>query len=114
MIGVTPSAANTRALRICGVASHMPPDGRLGSRSSNVTLNASATPRFCTLSAKSPGSAGFIVAGPDLSIVSTGVPGGRFGNVNCPTRPELLIVPPSRVMNSDTGLPLLRKLIDNV
>jgi hypothetical protein len=49
-----------------------------------------------------------------LSTVSTGVPGGRFGNVNCPTRPELLMVPPSLVMNSDTGLPLFKKFIDNV
>ena len=69
---------------------------------------------FCTSRAKSPDSAGFIVAGPDLSTVSTGVPGGIGGNVNWPTRPELLMVPPSLVMNSDTGLPLTRKLIDNV
>ena len=58
--------------------------------------------------------AGFIVAGPDLSRVSVGVPGGIGGGVNSPTRPELLIVPPSLVMNSDTGLPLFKKLIDSV
>ena len=60
----------------------MPPVGMFGSRSSTLALNASATPRFCTLRVKSPGSAGFIVTGPDLSSVSTGVPGGKFGNVN--------------------------------
>ena len=63
---------------------------------------------------KSPHSAGFIVAGPDFSTVSTGVPGGSGGNVNSPTRPELFVVPPSLVMYSDTGLPLTRKFIDNV
>ena len=65
---------------------------------------------FRTSRTKSPGSCTFIVAGPDFCTVSSGVPG-----MNCPTRPELLMVPPSLVMNSDTGLPLAsRKLIDNV
>ena len=63
---------------------------------------------------KSPGFPGFIVTGPDLVTVSTGVPGGGGGNVNCPDRPEVLMVPPSLVMNSDTGLPSTRKLIANV
>ena len=62
--------------------------------------------------AKSPHSAGLIVAGPDLSTVITGVPGG---GVNCPTRPVVLVTPPSLVMNWDTGLPSgSRKFIDNV
>jgi hypothetical protein len=60
---------------------------------------------------KSPGTPGFIVAGPDFSTISCGVPGG---NVNCPTRPEVLVVPPSLVTNSDTGLPSTRKFSDNV
>ena len=79
-----------------------------------VTLYASRVPVFWTSRAKSLYSAGFIVAGPVLSTVSSGVPGGIGGNTNSPTSPELLIVPPSLVMNSDTGLPLFRKLIDNV
>ena len=112
--GVTPSAANTRALVICGVVSHIPPVGPSGSLSSSVTLNASRVPVFWTSRAKSLYSAGFIVAGPVLSTVSSGVPGGIGGKTNSPTSPELLIVPPSLVMNSEIGLPLLRKLICNV
>ena len=86
--GVTPSAANTRALVICGVVSHIPPVGPSGSRSSNVTLNASRVPVFRTSRAKSPYSAGFIVAGPVLSTVSSGVPGGIGGNMNCRRGPS--------------------------
>ena len=59
-------------------------------------------------------SPGFIVTGPVLSRFRIGVPGGIGGSVNSPTSPELLIVPPSSVMNSDTGLPSFRKLIDSV
>ena len=96
------------------MASHIPPVGPSGRRSSSVTLYPSTVPVLRTSRVKSAGSAGFIVAGPDLSMVRAGAPGGIGGGVNCPTRPELFTVPPSRVMNSDTGLPLLRKLIDNV
>ena len=52
---------------------------------------------------KVPHSAGFSVAGPDFSTPITGVPGG---GVNCPTRPVVLVTPPSLVMNWETGLPL--------
>ena len=100
--GVTPSVAKTRALRISGVVVHIPPVATSGRRSTSVTLNASTVPVFCMSMAKVPHCAGLIVAGPDLSTVITGVPGG---GVNCPTKPVVLVTPPSLVMNWETGLP---------
>jgi hypothetical protein len=111
-IVVTPSPSNTRALRICGGVVHIPPVGPSGRRSTSVALKASSVPVFCALMTKSPSCAGFSVAGPDLSTVIAGVPGG---GVNCPTRPVVLVTPPSLVMNWDTGLPSgSRKFIASV
>ena len=92
----------------------MPPVGPSGSRSSSVALKASVLPTLRTLRPKIPHSAGFIVAGPVLSIVSSGVLGGSGGRMNSPTRPELFVVPPSSVMYSFTGWPLTRKFMSSV
>ena len=70
--GVTPSAAKTRALRISGVRSHMPPVGPSGSRSRRETSQAGLSPVFWTSRAKVPHCPRFIVAGPDFVTTSTG------------------------------------------
>ena len=60
--------------------------------------------------AKMSGCPTVIVAGPDFVTSSTG-----GTSSNCPSRFAVFTVPPSLVMNSDTGLPLAsRKLIPNV
>src|SRR5215472_5192797 len=70
--GVTPSAWNTRAETICGVAVHMPPVAPVGSLSTIVAFQASAVPVFCTLRLNCPSCPRFIVGGPPLVRVSAG------------------------------------------
>ena len=70
--GVTPSAMNTCAERICGVAVHMPPVTPVGSLSTIVTFQASVIPVFCTLRVNCPNCPRFIVVGPPLVRVSAG------------------------------------------
>src|ERR1700758_1052602 len=70
--GVTPSAWNTCAERICGVAVHMPPVAPVGSLSTMVAFQASVVPVFCTLSENVPCCPIYIVAGPFLVRVSAG------------------------------------------
>ena len=59
-------------LVITGVVSHMPPVGPLGSRSTSVTFQASESPEFTTSIVNCPVSPRFMVAGPDLSTISSG------------------------------------------
>src|SRR2546429_2677777 len=70
--GVTPSACNTCAERICGLAVHMPPVAPAGSLSTMVAFQASVVPVFCTLSENRPSCPRFIVAGPLLVRVRAG------------------------------------------
>ncbi len=56
-----------------------------------------------------------VAVGCVVALTNAGPAGGIGGKMNCPTRPDVFIVPSSRVMNSDTGLPFTsRKLIANV
>ena len=78
---MTPSAAKTRALWICGAMSHMPPVGPRGKTSWSETSQASMFPVFWRSRAKSPHCPRFIVAGPVLSMTSAGaeiVSGGEM------------------------------------
>src|SRR5215469_282563 len=70
--GVTPSAWNTCAERICGAVAHMPPVAPVGSLSTIVAFQASLVPVFCTLRVNCPNCPMFMVAGPPLTRVSAG------------------------------------------
>ena len=82
--GVTPSAWNTCAERICGAAVHMPPVAPVGSLSTIVAFQASLHPGVLDVEAEPPHCARVIVAGPDLRNTQH-----RVGNLHLKGRSEV-------------------------
>src|SRR5207244_6918441 len=72
VIGVTPSAEKTCALKISGIISHMPPVVPCGNRSRRLTFQASPSPVFWTSIPKLPHCPRFIVVGPDFLTTRAG------------------------------------------
>ena len=88
----------------------MPPVAPSGSTSRRVAFQASLGPVLRTSRVKLPDCASVIVAGP---VFVTSSSGGT--NAKSTSSSAVLTTPPSRVMNSSTGLPLAsRKLRPSV
>src|SRR5258707_5967936 len=102
--GVTPSAWNTCAERICGAAVHMPPVAPVGSLSTIVAFQASILPVFCTLRANCPSCPMFIVAGPLLVITRLGAAMVSGGETPCCPGSGEWEVPPTVVPEAQAAV----------